>query len=134
MKTYRTAEGRQRLYIEDEEIEATAEDELKWAGLLPSEPAPIDIEAFLEKHLRVVLNQYAELPDDVLGMTKFNPGKPPHSSINKTLTAQGADDDHADVGIRGRWRATLAHEGGHVLFGSSLFQVGNPISSLPAMR
>ncbi len=122
MKRYRGAEGDQRIWFEPEEIEEIAEDELRNAGLFPTRSAPVtDLERFLEGHLRVSLDQYAELESEVLGLTQFRTGKPPAVSINRDLT--GAMDGDAQPGLTGRWRATLAHEGAHVLLHRGLFEV-----------
>jgi hypothetical protein len=101
------------------------EDELRKAGLLPSASTPtVDLEAFLEQHLRVTLDQHADLPADVLGLTEFNPGKSPHVAINRDLTGSAIDDDGATPGLVGRWRATLAHEATHALIHRALFELG----------
>src|SRR4051812_22797481 len=100
------------------------EDELRKANLLPSPEAPsVDIEGFLERHLKVSLDQHADLPADVLGLTEFFPGKTPHVAINRDLTGSAIDEDGSPLGIRGRWRATLAHEASHVVVHRPLFEV-----------
>jgi len=67
------------------------------------------------------LDQYADLPTDVLGLTRFTPGKPPVVSINAELTGP-VDSDAATPGQLGRWRATLAHEAAHVFLHRYLFE------------
>lgn len=48
------------------------EDELRVAGLMPPPGNPrVDIEAMLESHLRVTLDQFADLPEAELGVTTF---------------------------------------------------------------
>ena len=89
---------------------------------MPADDAPaVDIEAFVERHLRATLDTYAALDDDVLGQTEFAHGKPPHIRINGGLTAKAFDDPETPAGATGRWRATVAHEAAHVIFHARLF-------------
>ncbi len=121
MRWYRGPEGDQRIWYEPEEIERIAEDELQRAGLTPEPSSPVtDLERFIESHLGADLDQYAELDADVLGLTRFDPGRRPAVSINKALT-ESVEDEQARRGLAGRWRATLAHEASHVLFHRYLF-------------
>jgi hypothetical protein len=121
MQWYRGPEGDQRIWFEPEDIERIAEDELRRAGLMPTLADPvIDIERFIEGHLKAELDQYAELPDDVLGLTRFEAKRRPQVSINRTLT-EATDSNQASVGLPGRWRATMAHEAMHVLLHRYLF-------------
>jgi hypothetical protein len=96
-------------------IERMMESELAAAGLLPPETGDpvIDIEAFLERHLGVRLEQFADLDADVLGVTHFVPGATPLVQINKDLTE--AADSAGEPWVKGRWRITMAHEGAHVI-------------------
>jgi hypothetical protein len=115
-----------RLWFDDAEIETIALDELSKANLLPATDATdlaINIERFLERHLNVRLDQYADLPADVLGVTHFERGRPPRVEINRDLTGSALDDDDPEPGTVGRWRATLAHEAAHVLLHRILFDV-----------
>lgn len=122
MKWYKGPEGDQRIWFEPEEIEQIAEDELRKAGLFPTPTAPVtDLERFLEGHLKASLDQYAELEPEVLGLTRFESGRPPAVSINQDLT--GAVDEESQPGLTGRWRATIAHEGAHVLLHRVLFEL-----------
>ena len=100
------------------------EAELRKASLMPTEEAPVvELEPFVERHLKATLDQYADLDPSVLGVTHFFDGKSPRISINKVLTGSALDEDESPPGILGRWRATLAHEAGHVLLHRSLFEV-----------
>ena len=118
---YRTADGKQSIWYDDAEIEDMMEAELRRASLMPTVEAPaVDIESFIDSHLRTPLDQYADLPSDVLGLTDFRPGQRPSIRINKSLT--GAMDDDGFPGVTGRWRATLAHEAGHVLLHRILYE------------
>jgi hypothetical protein len=118
--------GVERMWIEPEEIEARTEAELVKAGLMATVDAPaVDVEAFVEQHLGAQFNQYASLPPDVLGQTDFRVGAPPLVMVNADLTGAALDDDDSPLGLKGRWRATVAHEGCHVLFHRCLFNL-NP--------
>ncbi len=124
MKWYKSADGEQRIWYEPDEIEQIAVDELRRANLLPSVTDPVvDLEKFIERHLRSRLDQHAPLPADVLGATEFEPGKPPRVEINRELTASA--DARSAPGAFGRWRATLAHEASHVVLHRVLFEL-NP--------
>jgi hypothetical protein len=121
---YRGPGGDQRLWLDRDDIELMMEDELRGANLLPAAANPaVDIEVFLERHLKVSLDQHADLPADVLGLTEFFPGKTPRVAINKDLTGSAIDEDESPLGLRGRWRATLAHEASHVFIHRPLFEL-----------
>jgi hypothetical protein len=121
MQWYPGPEGDQRIWYEADDIEQIAEDELRRAGLMPTPVNPVpDLERFIEGHLKVDLDQYAQLPDDVLGLTQFEPARRPKISISSALTA-AAEEGPPKPGRLGRWRATLAHEAGHVLLHRYLF-------------
>jgi hypothetical protein len=121
MEWYLGPEGDQRVWYEADEIERIAESELQRAGLMPSARQPVtDLERFIEGHLRVDLDQYAELPTDVLGLTEFRANRRPRVLINSTLTEE-TEDESPSSGIVGRWRATMAHEAMHVLLHRYLF-------------
>lgn len=122
MKWYKSADGEQRIWYEQDEIEEIAADELRRAELFPTLEAPIvDLEKFIESHLHAKLDQYGVLPADVLGSTEFEPGEPPRVQINRDLTTSAVDEPRA--GAFGRWRATMAHEGCHILLHRVLFEL-----------
>jgi len=122
VKNYRSADGEQRIWYDEDEIERIMEDELRRAGLFPDRRGSVvDIEAFIEGHLAASLDQYAALPVEVLGLTEFVPGKPPAVRINADLTGSAMDSDWCPPGVEGRWRATLAHEAAHVVLHRTLF-------------
>jgi hypothetical protein len=128
MKWYKSADGEQRIWYEQDEIEDIAADELRRAELFPTLEAPIvDLEKFIESHLHAKLDQYGLLPADVLGSTEFEPGEPPRVLINRDLTTSAVDEPRA--GAFGRWRATMAHEGCHILLHRVLFEL-NPDQAL----
>lgn len=124
MKTYRSADGEQRIWFEDDEIELIMEDELRRAGLLPTlDASVVDVESFIEGHLTATLDQYAELDSKVLGLIEFRAGHSPSVRINKDLTGSAMDSEWCPPGIHGRWRATLAHEAANVVLHRMLFEV-----------
>lgn len=123
MKVIRDKMGGERLWFDPGEIERMMEDELRRAKMAPTRECPVvDIERFIEKYLGVHLDQYAELDRSILGLTEFFDGRPPKISINGMLTGSALDEDESAPGIRGRFRATLAHEASHVLIHRCLFE------------
>lgn len=121
MQWYLGPEGDQRIWYESDEIERIAEDELRRANLMPSISQPVtDLERFIEGHLKAELDQFAELPDDVLGVTQFEYRRRPVVSINRNL-AESAEENAPRPGAVGRWRATMAHEATHILLHRYLF-------------
>ena len=122
MHDYRSANGERRLWFSVDEIENIMEKELRCAGLLPTASDPVvDLEAFLEFGLRVKLDLHAPLEPEVLGVTDFVRNERPLVSISSGLTAE-AEKTKPLHGTRGRWRATLAHEGSHVVLHRRLFE------------
>jgi|SRR5882724_1216918 len=123
MNSYRGSDGSERVWYDDGEIDQIMESELRKASLLPTVNAPaVDVERFIERHLRVALDQYAEMDPSTLGTTEFFVGSPPKISINKVLTGSALDEDESPPGILGRWRATLAHEASHVVLHRFLYE------------
>jgi hypothetical protein len=121
VRAYTSQGGENRLWFEPTEIDEIMEGELRRSNLWPPDDNPVvDVEAFLDGHLRVDLDQYADLPSDILGQTEFHPGAP-RVQINRDLTGSAMDSEWPTAGIQGRWRATLAHEGAHVVLHRSLF-------------
>lgn len=126
MRWYKGPEGDERLWLEPSEIEQIMEDELRKAELWPTSTAPaVDIEAFVENHLRASLDQHAPLDPDVLGLTEFRTRQAPVIKINRDLTGSAMDAEWSPPGVLGRWRATLAHEATHVVIHGILFEL-NP--------
>lgn len=123
MREYYSADREKRLWYDPEEIEGIVEDELRRAQLTPSLSDPVsDLETFVEVYLKCPLDQYRALPSEILGVTEFEKGKRPRISLNRDLTGSALDDGDAPQGVRGRWRATLAHEASHVLLHRILFE------------
>ena len=125
MKHYRSKSGpfSERPYYEDQEIEQICTDALRGVGLLPSSPQAVRIDRFIEKRFGVVPS-YDELPEGVLGLTRF--GK---SGVQQVVVAKALDEDPSSVAER-RVRTTLAHEGGHCLLHARLFALATPSQNL----
>src|ERR1039457_5434345 len=116
MKTFRTTSGPfpEKPYYTPAEIDRTCEDELRKVGCLPDAPGPVRIDRFIEKRFKVV-PQYEDLPDGVLGYTKF--GK---NGVEAIVVSAALDAEKGLVAAR-RVRTTLAHEAGHGLLHAYLF-------------
>jgi hypothetical protein len=135
MKRYRGSDGKERLWIEPEEIEATMERELRKSEFYPDCSAPaVDIEGFVEQYLRVAFDDHAVLPADVLGVTEFYSDRNPKIFINRDLTEEAMDVEDSPTWLKGRWRATMAHEAAHVIFHRGLFQANQAQMRLLAME
>ncbi len=132
MKRYRDRKtGDERLWFVEDEIETIVESELAKAGLLPSLDAPVvNVERFVESYLDVQFDSYASLPADTLGQTDFRIGERPLVMINSDLTGAALDDEDCPLGLQGRWRATVAHEGCHVILHRCLFNLNPSQGSL----
>jgi hypothetical protein len=101
-------------YFKPSQIDQICVDELRKADLLPSSPAAVRIDRFIEKRFGVS-PQYEDLPHGVLGFTKFSRTGVDAIVISAALDAQGGK-----VAQR-RVRTTLAHEAGHGLLHAYLF-------------
>jgi hypothetical protein len=125
MKSFRTSAGRlpERPHFTPNEIERTCADELRKVGLYPSAPKAIRIERFIEKRFGVS-PEYDDLPDGVLGYTKFG-----LSGVEAIVVARALDSEGGTVSER-RVRTTLAHEAGHGLFHAYLFALAADAQSL----
>lgn len=129
MKRFRDASGA-RVWYEAAEIERITAGALRSAGLMPRSDAPaVDIETFVEMHLGAVVDYAGDLPDAVLGYTEFV--QPPRIVVSRRLTDLATATD-ASLGLRGRWRATLAHEAAHLLLHGHLRGVGSMTPKLTA--
>ena len=103
-----------RLYFEDGEIDGICEDALRAAGCMPSEPGPVHVDLFIEKHFSCRI-LYEDIAPAVLGFAVFGSG----GSVELVGAARSLFDG-TEVGDR-RARATLAHEAGHGLLHARLF-------------
>jgi hypothetical protein len=119
MKTFRSQTGpfQERPFFSLGEIESLCLEELKRANLFPSSPEPIRIERFIEKRFGVS-PCYEDLPDDVLGFTRFG-----SSGVQAIVVSRSLAEDGSRAAER-RINTTLAHEAGHGLLHSHLFVLG----------
>lgn len=124
MKTFRSTSGpfSERPYYEDHEIESMCADALRQERLLPSTPEKIRIDRFIEK--RFGPPSYEELPEGILGLTRFG-----GSGVEQVVIAKALDNDSSGVAER-RIRTTLAHEAGHCLMHAHLFVLATPKANL----
>lgn len=124
MKTFRSTSGpfSTRPYYEDHEIESMCADALRQEHLLPASPEKIRIDRFIEK--RYGPPSYEELPEGILGLTRFG-----RSGVEQVVVAKALDDDSSEVAER-RIRTTLAHEAGHCLMHAHLFALTTPRGNL----
>ena len=128
MRSGRDRRGRGRVWYDFDEIEQLAASSLRAAGLWPEpELRAVDIERLIEVHLGASVDYAADLPPNVLGKTEFR--TPPHVEISRALTVLAAGED-APLGLRGRWRATVAHEAAHILLHAPLLRGASPIRDL----
>ena len=110
--------GRSRVWYEADEIEAITADALRKAALWPRPGAlATDIEQLVEVFLGAAVDYGGELPERTLGFTEF--GEPHRVVVRRRLT-ELALSPHGSAGLRGRWRATLAHEAAHILLHAHL--------------
>ena len=116
MRKYPSKKGPFRFgqFYTDEEFENICTDELRSAGLHPSEHRPVRIERFIEKRFGVT-PQYEDLGEGVLGLTKFGP-----KGVQAVIVARSLDEEGTKAAER-RIRTTLAHEAGHGLLHAHLF-------------
>jgi hypothetical protein len=127
---YRGRDGSDRLWFSPDDIEVMMESELQKAGMYPTAEKPVvDLPRFIGRHLKVRMDEYAELEPTVLGKTEFYRNAQPRIFINKDLT-NAVDDDDTAPGLHGRWRATMAHEASHVLMHRVLFEVAGDQEAL----
>ena len=105
-----------QLYFEDlGEIDEICLKALKRQSLLPSRPAPIRIERFVEKEFKTAL-RYEDLGPDNLGCTIFNSS----GAVEAILVSRSLEEQNTIPAHR-RVRSTVAHEAGHGLLHGSLF-------------
>jgi hypothetical protein len=105
-----------QLYFEDlGEIDEICLEALKRQSLLPSEPAPVRIERFVEKEFKTAL-RYEDLGPDNLGCTIFNSS----GAVEAILVSRSLEEQNTTPARR-RVRSTVAHEAGHGLLHGSLF-------------
>lgn len=103
-----------RPFYEAHDIERMCIEELKNLDLLPTEPSPIRIERFIERRFGISPS-YENLSRGLLGFTMFGPYGPTSITISRDL------DEDRSLSSQRRVRTTLAHETGHGLLHSHLF-------------
>ncbi len=118
MKHFRTKSGpfSRRPHFEPSEIDRICDDELRKVGLYPSSPQAIRIDRFIEKRFGVC-HDYQDLPDGVLGYTRFT-----KTGVDAVIISTALEAENGKVAER-RVRTTLAHEAGHGLLHAYLFAV-----------
>ena len=116
MKMLRAQSGpfAERPYYEDSEIETIVIDELRKFGLLPLSPQPIRVDRFIEKRYGIV-PQYEDIPDGILGFTRFGAKGPEAVVVSRSLSEEGSGVSERRI------NSTLAHEAGHMLLHGHLF-------------
>ena len=126
MKIIRSQSGpfAERPYFEASEFDSIAYDELRRVNLLRSDPGPTRIDRFIEKRFGVT-PEFEELPDGILGFTKFGT-----SGAESIVISRSLSEDPQQSSIR-RLNATLAHESGHVLLHSHLFALESTEGVVP---
>jgi IrrE N-terminal-like domain len=106
-----------RLWYEEAEIDSIMEDELRRAGSPRIGAGAVDIDLFIERHLRIS-PQFEALPRGVQGATDFFPDGSVEMRISATLSSRAAE---MEPGAENLMRTTLAHEAAHVLLHRVLF-------------
>ena len=130
MRSYRDKNGLPQRWLTEGEIDDIVEVELRKAGMMPTvDNCRVNIDGFVEHHLRAILDVGATLGADILGVTELRPGEPASILINRELTDAAFEVDEYS-GTLGRWRATVAHEGSHVLLHRPLFELNFEQQSL----
>jgi hypothetical protein len=114
MKPFPSGQSYKPPYFTPSQIDKMCCDELRGVGLLPTSPEPIRIDRFIEKRFNVS-PQYEDMPEGVLGFTRF--GK---SGVKAVVISAALDAEGGKVATR-RLRTTIAHEGGHGLLHAHLF-------------
>lgn len=114
MKPFRSGPSSKQPYFTPKQIDQICCDELRKEGLFPASPEPIRIDRFIEKRFKVS-PQYEDLPEGVLGFTRF--GK---NGVKAVVISAALDAEGGKVAER-RVRTTLAHEAGHGLLHAHLF-------------
>lgn len=125
MKTFRAKTGpfTEQPFYEAAELEAICTEELQKLNLYPPDPAPIRIDRFIEKRFSIQ-PMYEDLPNGLLGFTRFGP-----KGVVEIVVAKALDDE-GTIPAERRLRSTLAHEGGHGLLHAHLFVFGARPDSL----
>lgn len=130
---YKDRSGKDAFFLDADAIESTMEGELEKARLMPAAEKPaVDVEAFIEQYLRLPLDQHADLPVHILGVTEFERGGRVRIRINRDLS-DALDGEYTNPGTLGRLRATMAHEASHVVLHRFLYGLEDGQASLPGV-
>lgn len=122
-------DGKERLWVDEDEFDTLTEYELRTAGLYPTMEQPaVDIERFIQRHMKAGLDQHADLGDGIGGAIEFGPARI-KIFISRRLTEM-ADEVDCPPGVRGRWRATMAHEATHGLLHRRVYETSPAQTSL----
>lgn len=113
MSSRRGANPRRPFY-RPADVERLAEETLLATSLYPPSPSAVRIDRVVEKQFDLTV-EYEVLPSGVLGCTMFAGGR-----VHRIVVSSQLDDDPSRVAER-RLRTTLAHEAGHGLMHSMLF-------------
>jgi hypothetical protein len=110
MKNLRSKRGpfSERPHFSLSEIDEMCAAELLSLGLYPTTPQPVRIDRFIEKRWQSPL--YEDLPEGVLGFTKFGP-----RGVEAIVVSNALDDTEKGKPNERRFRTTLAHEAGTAL-------------------
>ena len=103
-----------RRWFEEHEFDDIAKEALKRHGLLPKEPAPIEIELFVDMEFGFSY-EFLDLGEECLGLIYIGEKGPEKLFIHTKLDAP------EDPVVNRRCRSTLAHECGHGLLHTDLF-------------
>src|ERR1035441_7735594 len=88
MRSFRPGHTYKAPYFTPGQIDNMCWDELRGVSLLPGSPEPIRIDRFIEKRFNVS-PQYEDLPDGVLGFTRFGKNGVKAVVISAALDAKG---------------------------------------------
>jgi hypothetical protein len=104
MRNVRSKSGpfTERPHFKPGEIERICTEELEKVGLYPSSAQAIRVDRFIEKRFGIT-HEYDDLPEGVLGFTKFG-----RKGIEAIVVAKTLDQGGTKVAER-RLRSTLAH-------------------------
>jgi hypothetical protein len=114
MRSFRAGPSSKQPYFTPSQIDQICCDELRNEGLFPITPEPIRIDRFIEKRFKVS-PQYEDLPEGVLGFTRFG-----RNGVKGVVISAALDAEGGKIAER-RIRTTLAHEAGHGLLHAHLF-------------
>jgi hypothetical protein len=106
-----------RIYYEAAEIDRIMETELRRSHLDRIGPSAVDVDAFIETHLKIT-PEYVTLPRGVQGATDFSRDGTVRMRISAELSERAG---RQEPGAENLIRTTLAHEAAHVLLHRSLF-------------